>query len=156
DVPEISTVVFRRPDGQLETYRIPWTKSGLLLTSVGKYTTPHTSMGETPVVDDDQGPASEPPPFYSRILSRLWNCRIPDRAVNGLGALAPVFAASLPADFTRRLGQAPTDPFYSGVFTANRHNIGFLRIPIYLPANPTAALTAFAREIAYFQENTDG
>src|SRR5262249_26334997 len=28
DVPEISTVIFRRPDGKLETYRIPWTKTG--------------------------------------------------------------------------------------------------------------------------------
>ena len=36
DVPEISTVVFRRPDGSFESYRIPWTKSGLPLTSVGR------------------------------------------------------------------------------------------------------------------------
>src|SRR4029077_12006403 len=40
DVPEISTVVFRRFDGRLETYRIPWTKSGLPLTNVGNYTLP--------------------------------------------------------------------------------------------------------------------
>ena len=40
DVPEISVVLLRRPDGGLETYRIPWSKSGLLLTSVGRYTTP--------------------------------------------------------------------------------------------------------------------
>ena len=42
DVPEISTVVFRRPDGDLETYRIPWAKSGLPLTSIGRYITPST------------------------------------------------------------------------------------------------------------------
>jgi hypothetical protein len=35
DVPEISTVVFPPPDGDLETYRIPWAKSGLPLISIG-------------------------------------------------------------------------------------------------------------------------
>src|SRR5664279_4002241 len=30
DVPEISVVLFRRPDGGMESYRIPWAKSGLL------------------------------------------------------------------------------------------------------------------------------
>src|SRR5450759_1379475 len=40
DVPEISVVLFRRPDGSMESYRIPWAKSGLLLTNVGRYTTP--------------------------------------------------------------------------------------------------------------------
>ena len=43
DVPEISVVLFRRPDGGMETYRIPWAKSGLLLTNVGRYTTPGLS-----------------------------------------------------------------------------------------------------------------
>src|SRR5882724_4858482 len=40
DVPEISTVVFRHPDGKLESFRIPWTKSGLPLVNVGRYITP--------------------------------------------------------------------------------------------------------------------
>src|SRR4029453_2056051 len=43
DVPEISVVLFRRPDGGMEPYRIPWPKSGLLLTNVGRYTTPGLS-----------------------------------------------------------------------------------------------------------------
>jgi len=40
NVPEISVVLFRKPDGTMESYRIPWSKSGLLLTTVGQYTTP--------------------------------------------------------------------------------------------------------------------
>src|SRR5260370_2671152 len=40
DVPEISLVLFRRPDGNMESYRIPWAKSGSLLTTIGHYTTP--------------------------------------------------------------------------------------------------------------------
>jgi hypothetical protein len=43
DVPEISVVLFRRPDGGMESYRIPWTKSGLPLTTVGRYPTPGLS-----------------------------------------------------------------------------------------------------------------
>ena len=33
-----ATVIFRRPDSRLETYQIPWTTSGLLLTTVGTAT----------------------------------------------------------------------------------------------------------------------
>ena len=40
NVPEISTVVFRRPDGAMESYRIPWAKSGLPLTTVLASTLP--------------------------------------------------------------------------------------------------------------------
>ena len=158
DVPEISTVVFRRPNGSLETYRIPWTKSGLLLTSVGTYTTPKPlALGDTGSTGEEPAaPVSDEEPAYMKVLRRLQNCRIPDKAVNGFGALAPVFAASLPSDFEQRLGKLSTDPFYSGVFTAGGYKIGFIRVPSYEPANRDAALTAFAKEIAYFQENTDG
>jgi len=55
-----------------------------------------------------------------------------------------------------RQGKSPLDPFYSGVFGANGHTIGFIRIPSYGPTNPTTALIAFQNEIAYFQANTDG
>src|SRR5205823_8866602 len=78
-----------------------------------------------------------------------------DRAVVGFGALTPVFAPSLPPGFMRRLGSAG-DPFFSGVFDAGGFKIGFIRIPSYSPSNTAAALTAFQREIAYFQANTDG
>ena len=117
-------------------------------------------MGETLAGDDDQDTPPESPPeapaAYLTVLNRLWNCRIPDKAVNGFGAVTTAFAASLPSDFEQRLGKAPTDPFYSGVFTApGGVKIVFIRIPSYAPTSATAALTAFAKEIAYFQENTD-
>ena len=163
DVPEISVVLFRRPDGNLESYRIPWAKSGLLLTSVGRYTTPGLSgvtslsgISGIPIAD----PPSDPPvpdetPAYLQVLNRLQNCRLPDKAVNGFGAQAPVFSASLPSSFVLRQGRSFLDPFYSGVFSAGGHTIGFIRIPSYAPASTAAALAAFQTEIAFFQANTE-
>jgi len=176
DVPEISVVLFRRPDGNMESYRIPWAKSGLQLTNVGRYTTPgfsgltggtrrahpgrpaaHPPAADPPTTD----PPTDPPapdeiPLYRQVLDRLQNCRLPDKAVNGFGAQAPVFAASLPSSFVLRQGKSALDPFYSGVFSAGAHSIGFIRIPSYAPANTTAALIAFQSEIAFFQTNTEG
>jgi peptidase S41-like protein len=152
DVPDISTVVFRRPDSQLETYRIPWVKTGLPLVAVGKYITP----AATPLVRLAAGDSlPDEIPAYMAPLTRLQNCRVPDRTVLGFGALTPIFAQSLPPSFVRRLGSTG-DPFFSGVFEAHGFRIGFIRIPSYAPTNTTAALTAFQNEMAYFQANTDG
>jgi hypothetical protein len=166
DVPEISVVLFRRPDGNTETYRIPWAKSGLLLTNVGRYTTPGSATLSTrhkPLATGDSTvdpyidpPVSDQPPDYLQVLRRLQNCRLPDRAVNGFGGQAPVFIGGLPSSFVLRQGRSSQDPFFSGVFGAGGHPIGFIRIPSFSPANATAALIAFQNEIAYFQANTDG
>lgn len=152
DVPDISTVVFRRPDGGLETHRIPWARSGVPLTSVGRYTTPtsQATRGE-----DDDGPAP-PVADYMEVLQRLQNCRVPERGVLNFGAVQPIFVNALPASFTVRLGFSPSDPFFSGTFESGGYRIGYIRIPDYGPADPNGALTAFAKEIAFFQENTDG
>ena len=165
DVPEISVVLFRRPDGGMESYRIPWAKSGLLLTNVGRYTTPGLSgmtassahprsAGRGPVRRGP--PVPDEPPAYLQVLNRLQNCRLPDKAVNGFGAQVPVFAASLPSNFVLRQGRSSQDPFFSGVFSRGGYIIGFIRIPSYAPLNTTAALTAFQTEIAFFQANTAG
>ena len=90
------------------------------------------------------------------MLNRLQNCRLPDKAVNGFGAQAPVFAASMPSNFVLRQGRSSQDPFYSGVFSRGGYNIGFIRIPSYAPLNTTAALTAFANEIAYLSSQHPG
>ncbi len=160
DVPEISTVVFRRPDGKLESYRIPWAKSGLLLTSVGRYPTPKAAIADSAGEMRDHhragGPSRGEQPAWKQLLQRLGNCRLPDRAVNGFGSLSPIFAASLPADFEQRLGKSSRDPFFSGSFTASGYKIGFIRIPSYSPSDATAAVTAFQKEIAWFEANTDG
>lgn len=146
EVPEISTVVFRRPDGTLESHRIPWTRSGLPLTTVGRY--PSASAMTT---DGEQ----EEAPAYLKVLERLQNCRLPDRSVLNFGARPPVFVNGMGSWFRRRLGTAD-DVFYSGVFEAGDYKIGFIRIPNFSPAVPAAAFQQFAQEIAFFQANTDG
>jgi len=152
DVPDVSTIVFQRPDGGQETYQIPWTKSGLAMTSVGTIKSPFA----TTAAMVSGGTSSEDPADYMQTLRRLWNCKLPDQAVLGFGSLVPVFAASLPPGFIQRLGKTASDPFYSGVFTANGKNIGFIRIPSFSPPGFTTAITAFQNEIAYLQANTDG
>jgi hypothetical protein len=153
DVPEISTVLFRQPDGNLESHRIPWTRTGLPLGSVGTYFTPRNAEAQEPIEIDI--PVEEQP-AYLEPLNQLQNARVEYRAIVGFGALAPVFSASMPSGFTQRLGKVNTDPFYSGVFEADGLKIGFLRIPSYSPANQTTALNAFQSEIAFLQSNTDG
>ena len=166
EVPEISVVLFRRPDGNMETYRIPWAKSGMPLTNVGRYTTPLSLAAKRSRASSYSGmstvdPVTDPPvpdesPEYLQLLNRLQNCRLPGKAVNNFGAQVPVFAGGLPTSFVLRQGKSIFDPFYSGVFGANGHTIGFIRIPSFGPTNTTAALIAFQNEIAYFQANTEG
>ena len=153
DVPEISTVIFRRPDGNLETYRIPWTKSGLPMTSVGKY---FPSRATRPAKETADNPSDSDTPDYMKPLLKLWNCQLPNRAVNGFGAQLPIFFDGLPSDFTLRLGRFSGDVFFSGTFTSGPYTIGFIRIPSYAPFNQFVALSNFQKEIAFFQKNTDG
>ena len=100
-IPEISTVVFRRPDGARESYRIPWSKTGLALTTIGKYITPASAPPDDSSAAD---PGSfDPALLYMQPLLKLWNCQLPDRGVIGFGSQFPVFVASMPAGFTVRL-----------------------------------------------------
>lgn len=152
-IPEISTVVFRRPDGARESYRIPWSKTGLALTTIGKYITPASAPPDDSSAAD---PGSfDPALLYMQPLLKLWNCQLPDRGVIGFGSQFPVFVASMPAGFTVRLA-GPADVFFSGTFQAEGYNIGYIRIPNFGPPDPVGALTLFQKEIAFFQQNTDG
>jgi hypothetical protein len=158
NVPELSTVVFRQPDGQLETYRIPWAKAGLPLTGVGPRFTAagikvRSAAGDTDIADP---PVATEVPEWQKVLARLQNCQLPNRAVLNFGATTPVFAASLPAGWVQRLGPNVGDPFFSGSFPAGGLKFGFIRIPSFSPADALSAIGAFEKEIAWFQANTDG
>jgi hypothetical protein len=155
DVPEISTVVFRRPDGKTESYRIPWTKVGLPLKNVGKYLTP-TSASLAGGQGNGLDLGLDPSIAYMQPLLKLWNCRVPYREVLGFDSQFPIFINSLPPGFTVRLGRSPAEVFFSGTFTAGGFKIGFIRIPDFDPADVNTALTLFAREIDFFEKNTDG
>ena len=157
NLPDNSTVVFRRPDGQLETYRLPWNKSGLPLV------TPGAIPSFSGASNDSVQPGEESPELEVENLLPgyqpfgLIRAEVPAvKAVNGQGATAPLFLGGMGARFQRRLGQVAGDPFYSGVIPAGPYKIGFLRIPTFSPADFNVALAAFQREIIFFQANTDG
>ncbi len=152
-VPEISTVVFKRPDGKLESYRIPWTRTGLPLTNIGQFTTPKSVVGKHDETSDGDVPA----PAYPDVLRRLLNCRLPDHGIIGFGSQTPVFLGSLLSPtFVIRQGRSSADPFFSGTFNAAGYKVGYIRIPTFAPANTTAAINIFATEIVFMQANTDG
>ncbi|MGI8744235.1 MAG: S41 family peptidase [Bryobacteraceae bacterium] len=147
-VADSATVVIQRQTGALETYSLPWVKSGVPLTQIGPVPSPSSvsmSAPRTSAVGEDDGP--DP-------LASLQNSKGEDSGELSTGSLTPVFA--LPNGFVQRLGKAATDYFYSGTFPAGGKTIGFIRIPRYDPPDQAAALAQFASEIAFFQASTDG
>ncbi|MBL8210978.1 MAG: PDZ domain-containing protein, partial [Bryobacterales bacterium] len=136
-----ATVVIRRQNGDQETYIIPWIKTGTPL-EVGPVPSPRTRAAAS----------------QSDLPTQLQDLRVnivPD-ALLGYGSRNPIFVNGLPSTFTRRLGGAAADIYYSGVFRYDDLRIGFLRIPSYAPANQTLALQQFDAEMAFFRANTDG
>jgi hypothetical protein len=143
-----ANVVTRNEHGVLSTHAVPWAKTGLPLRSVGPVPGLKSLMARTSAADAQ----------YGSSLRKLRHARLParprPRAVLGYAELFPIF--EVPANFTPRLPRSLNDYFTSGVIRAQGYRIGFIRIPDFEPANPTAALAQFRSEIAFFQQNTDG
>jgi hypothetical protein len=147
DVGDVAKVVMRRPDGETESYTIPWTKTGLPLLNNGPVPTPGGSVARKRAAPADRD--------WRSVLRDLQRVRVNrPEAIIGFGARAPIFAP--PAGFEQRLGRVAADNFYSGTFRAGGYRIGFLRIPDYEPANEDTAINQFFNEITFFEANTDG
>ena len=145
DLGNNAAIEVRRASGNVETYTIPWRKTGLPLNQIDPAPTPQARK-ITPRLSEST-PADP-------ILAELQHAADPNPAgLFGYGSLQPVFA--LPQNFVRRLGNAG-DNFVSGTYTSGTNRVGYIRIPHYDPADTNAALTQFASEIAYMQANTDG
>ncbi len=155
DVPDASTVVFRRPDGKLESYRLSWFKAGLPLSNVGVFTTPGSDAAGFVQSRAERSTTAEGP-VPGDMFSRVHHFRLPDRAVVNVDAVPPVFAGAFPGNFVQRLGKTSADPFYSGVFNVAGLSIGYIRIPTFEPDDIGLAESTFFREITFFQANTDG
>jgi C-terminal processing protease CtpA/Prc len=142
---DTADVAVRRQNGDVVTYKIPWSKSGTPLTFVGPVPMPKAQTAKS---------VEEQEPEYMQALRRLQNVRLADDpgAYLNMGSRTPIF--SLPQGFVRRLGGASSDVFYSGTWQSGGYRIGFIRIPNY--SGTTTAVQQFQREIAYFQDNTDG
>jgi hypothetical protein len=145
DLGDSATVVIRRQSGAMETYTIPWTKTGTPL-EVGPVPSPKAARWEADGQEID--PLEELQ--FSGVLPQDLD------GVNGYGARNPIFVGGLGAGFTRRLGGAAADFFYSGVFQFAGLKIGYIRIPNYAPPSQAVAFRQFETEITFMNANTDG
>jgi hypothetical protein len=145
DLGDSAVVVIQRASGNMETYTIPWVKTGVALTQIDPVATPQIANRARIQTADDSADEA--------LLGLQMSMDPHDQAVLNQGSLSPIFA--LPQGFVRRLGAAG-DFFLSGTYMANGLHIGYIRIPTYGPSDTVAALAQFQKEIAFFETNTDG
>lgn len=155
---DTATVVIRHA-GSLQTYIVPWVKSGTPLSQNGPVPTPHKAgqHGQRAQQSVSSDPNRDPKP-YLRALRYLQVMRLArKRMVLGFDALPPVFA--LPPSFQQRLGNGG-DFFFTGTYKSGSRTIGYIRIPDFDLqgdfTNVDSAEVSFDIEIAYMQQNTDG
>ena len=153
DVGDSASVVIRRQSGVLETYSIPWTKTGTPL-KVGPVPSP--KLRTRPVAPSL---ASNQPDYMAALEEARFSgvTQSEDLGLLGYGSRTPIFINAMPGlNFTRRLGGAGTDFFYSGTFQFGDLTIGYIRIPNYAPPSMGLALTQFEGELAYMSTKADG
>lgn len=144
EIGDEAVVEIRREDGALETYTVPWRKTGKPVLFNGPVPWPKLRAA-----------AAAPETDYLAPLVELRNDRHPRPGdVRGFGSQAPVWTA--PPYFTRRLGRSSSEVFYSGVFDWEGVRIGYLRIPNFGPSSQTAALRLLETEVEWFEQNTAG
>ena len=153
-------VIRRRESGAVETYKIPWTKSGLALVNAGPVPNPKTQRpSATAEIDAPiEGPDGQPSPSYMATVRKKANFRSnwftladnPERTLSaGVGVVTPAF--DLPAGFVTRKGQGRFDSYYSGTFESGSLKLGFVRWPQF-----AGIPTDFDTEIDFLEKNTDG
>lgn len=141
-------VVKRRSTGELETYEIPWYKTGTPYVVVGPVPSPETRL---------TAESAESPGSFQRSIERLATRRTPSaKRVRGFGSLKPPF--TLPDGFVVRKGSLAGSFIYSGTFTSGPHTIGYIRIPSFPTSYlaSTAMLDQLDSEIDYMRSKTDG
>lgn len=148
---DTAEVEIRRANGDLEKFTLNWVKSGFPLTDLGTVPVARgVKPGPKAIVEDD---AIEP---HMRPVAGLLNVKLPrdPQTVLNQGGPAPIFG--LPTGFRLRLAGGFNEFFVSGTYVAEGKTIGFIRIPSYAPPSAAAMTQLFDREIAFFEENTDG
>src|ERR1700676_2106813 len=133
DIGDTAQVGILRQNGNLETYTIPWQKTGTPL-EVGPVPSPSRAAAararKASVMTGDT-------PDYLRFLDEFTYAGVDasEMGVQGYGSRNPVFAAGMGPTFTRRLGSATADFYYSGTFKYEELTLGYIRIPNYAPAS---------------------
>ncbi|HNY39408.1 MAG TPA: S41 family peptidase [Bryobacteraceae bacterium] len=143
-----TVVVKRRSTGALETYEIPWYKTGTPYVVVGPVPSPSTRLAAESV---------SAPAAFQRSVERVATRRTPTaKRVRSFGSLKPAF--TLPAGFITRTGATAGAYIYAGTFTSGPYKIGYVRIPAF-PSSYYAQATLLSQldfEIDYMRNNTDG
>ncbi|OYW07714.1 MAG: hypothetical protein B7X34_10355 [Acidobacteriia bacterium 12-62-4] len=148
----VEVEVRRAESGELEKYTLPWTKTGIAFTDLGTVPVARDASKRGPralEIQDDSLPA------YMQPIAPLLTARLPrdPEGVLNYGAVAPIYG--FPTGFRLRLAGG-TDFFASGTYVVEGKTIGWIRIPSFQPPSAAAAIQIFEREMAFFQENTDG
>jgi Peptidase family S41/PDZ domain len=152
DLRDTADLQVRRANGNVETYTLPWFKTGVPLQSAGIVPLPGSPGAGARAVAQS---IDEAEPEYLRLLRILTYEKVSEPAeVLNVGVLPPIWG--LPAGFRLRLGRGPSDFFYSGTYSSAGQRIGYIRIPTFDVADQNAALAQFEGEIQFFQQNTDG
>jgi len=151
-----ATVVIQRQKGNLETYMIPWQKSGTPLSQIGPSQFPQIAGKHSRMAPMKNTPTGKP--NIRQSLLYLQNMRLPvKKLILNFDALPPVF--KLPQGFVQRLGNG-ADYFYSGTYKSGSKTIGYIRIPDFEASGDyffvSDAEDQFDTEITYMQQNTDG
>lgn len=150
-IPQRSTLVVRRQNGDTETYEIPWLRFGTAIENFGQVPNLRSSSRQTVAEPEEIRNAPE----YKKLLLRLQQAkfnRTDYHTVRGFGDPVPYYR--LPAGFQIRLGRSLADFYVSGVYQSGGFRIGYIRIADFDASQQ--ALLQFATEIAFFEANTDG
>jgi Periplasmic protease len=151
DVGDSSVVVVRRQNGNLESYTMPWTKTGTPL-QTGPVPSPKTK-GALHSANRDTSD------YMSGLDEVTYSGVGIEGSLTGVlnnGSRSPIFLAGLPSTFKRRLGGNAADFFYSGTFQYEELTLGYIRIPNYAPASQATAIQQFQQEIDFMNAHTDG
>lgn len=149
EVGDTAKVVILRQSGAMETYDIPWVKSGTPLTGVGPVPSPKSiksrASGRLAAMAGDTADVG--------LLSSARDITgFEGPKATPFPGLFPLF--NPPDGFKLRLGGSLGDAIVTGTYKAGDVNLGFLRIPTL--ALSAAGQRQFQSEIAFFQQNTDG
>jgi len=154
EIGENASLFIRRQSGELESFEVPWEKSGRPLDVVGPVPSPRLDSAVAP----EAAASGTRPARWRKPWLQLQNFRGRDlRNVVGFGIRAPVY--SPPQGFVQRLGRSSSDYFYSGTYTSEGVRIGLIRIPDFQPLPfdfLSIATRQFENEAVYMQANTDG
>ncbi|MCX6603573.1 MAG: hypothetical protein NTV52_08265, partial [Acidobacteria bacterium] len=146
---ETTDLEIRRANGNLETFKLTWVKTGVPMMDFGSVPVARSvKPGPRAIVEDD---SLEP---HMRPIAGMLNVKLPRdvEAVLNYGGPAPIFDP--PAGFRLRLAGGPNEFFVSGTYVAEGKTIGLIQIPSYSPPSSALMTQIFEREIAFFQDNT--